>query len=552
MRKLLAVLAIAASASANEISYRSLQSGSTAGGVPLHARGIRGEGQIVAVLDTGLDYDSCFFAEANGAPPPINTGSPIGGLQSENVDLTRRKVIAYDFLYSCDQFPNAPGCEIPSSPAAYDNQGHGTHAAAAAVGDRGSATTHELYDSIAPAAKLIVQDGGFTGGDNCAQRPGFGCPVRITPILEQAYRQGARIHSNSWGDRQGAPANAQPPTANYSESARDVDAFVFTHLDMLLVFNTGNFLGPPNSTAPASTLSAPGSAKNTLQVGGTRIQGREDDLLASFTLIGPTRDGRIKPDVVGPAWVTAGDTDMNVTTNNCNVSLQPGTSWSAPTVAGAAALVRQYFIEGFYPSGVATDRDRFTPSAALLKATIIAAARPVPSIASATGDAPIAAPPSYQQGFGFPVLDDALFLTGDRRGLRVIDSANGLATGETSTLRLQVRGGSRLRATLVWTDPPGVARGANDPTPQLVNDLDLRITSPSGAVRFGNEPLHPGQPDRVNNVEVADVDVASDGMYTISVSASSLGVGTRQSYALVVTGEFVETAKPVRNRAARH
>ena len=54
MRKLFVVLMIAATASANEISYRSLQSFTTA--TPLHDRGLHGEGQIVAVLDTGLDY----------------------------------------------------------------------------------------------------------------------------------------------------------------------------------------------------------------------------------------------------------------------------------------------------------------------------------------------------------------------------------------------------------------------------------------------------------------------------------------------------------------
>ena len=74
MRKLFAVLLVAASASANEVSVRSLQSGSPTGPTPLWDAGLHGEGQIVAVLDTGLDYTSCYFAETNGALPPINTG----------------------------------------------------------------------------------------------------------------------------------------------------------------------------------------------------------------------------------------------------------------------------------------------------------------------------------------------------------------------------------------------------------------------------------------------------------------------------------------------
>src|SRR5207237_1554449 len=177
---------------------------------------------------------------------------------------------------------------------AFANQVHGTHAASAAAADRLPAIQHDTHDSIAPGAKLVIQDAGFIGGDNCSQRPGIGCPVNLTPILDQAYKQGARIHSNSWGDRQGVAAPATPPTANYSQSARDVDAFVYAHPDMLVVFNTGNFGG--TGLPPASSLSAPGCAKNTLQVGGVRGKlGSYDDTIASYTLLGPTRDGRIKP-----------------------------------------------------------------------------------------------------------------------------------------------------------------------------------------------------------------------------------------------------------------
>jgi len=553
MRKLFAILAIAATASANEISYRSLQSGSTGGGTPLHDRGIHGEGQVIAILDTGLDYDNCYFAEGDGSRPPINTGTPAGGLASANVNPNRRKVIAYDFLYSCDQYPGAMGCDDPNNPAAYDNQGHGTHAAASAAGDRGTFIAHDYADSIAPAAKLVVQDAGYTGGDNCSQRPGIGCPVNMTPILDQAYRQGARIHSNSWGDRQGVPVPATPPTANYSQSSRDIDAFVFAHPDLLVVFNTGNAsiaLRPPDYT-----LSAPGAAKNTLQVGGSRAPGREDDIISNQSLSGPARDGRIKPDVVGPALVLAGDSDGNVTTKNCTISLQPGTSWSSPTVAGAAALVRQYYTDGFYPTGAATVANGFAPSAALLKATIIAAARPLATRDTLDGAIPALPVPSSEQGFGFPVLHDVLTFPGDRMKLRIADIplASGLAEGDAVSTRLAVNAGARLKAVLVWTDPAGVVRGVNDPTPELVNDLDLQIIDPSGHVAFGNESLHPGRADRINNVELASIAAPVTGTYTIRVSANRIAQGLRQGYALVISGDIATPGPALgRSRAVRH
>lgn len=527
MRKLFAVLLLLAfPLSANEVSYHSLQSGWSSSATPLFDHGIHGEGQIIAVLDTGLDYDNCYFAEADGSAPPINTGTPAGGFNWTNINPSRRKVIAYDFLYSCAQFPGAPYCENPSDPAAYDNHGHGTHAAAAAAADRGTPIVHDYGDAIAPGAKLVIQDAGLSPDDVCTSRPGIGCPVTLTPILDQAYKQGVRIHSNSWGDH-GAP------TASYSQATRDLDAFVYSHPDMLVVFNVGNFGSP--GIPPASTLSSPGCAKNSLQVGGTRQDYRDDSVLASYTLLGPARDGRIKPDVVGPAFVLAADSDLDITTKKCDLSFQPGTSWSSPTIAGAAALVRQYYTDGFYPSGFATPSDRFTPSAALLKATIIAATRRVPTRAVYNSSDQDAMPvPSPEQGWGFPVLDDALYFPGDRSHLKVVEGE--VSAGETNTLHLQVNAGTPLRAVLVWTDPPGNVNLG--PTPNLVNDLDLRIGS------------LPSQPDRINNVEVINIASPTSGTIAIDVTAARLGFGTKQSYALVVTGDVSDAPTP-RMRAVR-
>ncbi|HYI08225.1 MAG TPA: S8 family serine peptidase [Thermoanaerobaculia bacterium] len=539
MRKLFAILLLASTVSANEVSYRSLQSGSATGATPLHDRGIRGEGQIIAVLDTGAEYRSCFFAEGDNSAPPFNTGSVGGGLAWQNIDLSRRKIVAYNFLFSCDQYPGVAGCEGLS---ALDNQGHGTHTAAIAAGDRGMPLAHDYADSLAPGAQLVIQDGGYVGGDLCTQFPGAGCPAKLTPIFEQAYRQGARIHSNSWGDRQGRLVS--PPTANYPQSAYDVDAFAWSHSDMLIVFNTGN-LGSKTAT-PRNSVSAPGSAKNTLQVGGTRTGIKDDDTLAYFTLHGPARDGRVKPDLVAPARVMSGARDFDDDPNTCDDSRQDGTSFASPTVAAAAALVRQYYTDGFYPGGAANEADRFTPSAALLKATLIASARAVPWRGDiVTGTRVAALPvPSHEQGWGFPVLDDALYLAGDAKRLHVVDVplSAGLAEGESKSLRVNVKAGTPFKAVLVWTDPPGHIAGISDTAPQLVNDLDLRVRA--GSVTYGGT-------DRVNNVEVVAVEDPAAGVYMIDVSAFDLKFGSRQSYALVLTGDFTLAASS-RSRAVRH
>jgi len=292
-------------------------------------------------------------------------------------------------------------------------------------------------------------------------------------------------------------------------------------------------------------------------VGGTRgSSGVRDDSVVSGGLVGPARDGRIKPDLVGPAYVIAGDMDFDSNPATCDATPQPGTSWSSPTIAGAAALVRQYYTDGFYPTGVKDPFDPLIPSAALLKATLIAAARQVPTRNYGAGPDYNALPvPSNEQGFGFPVLDDVLYFPGDRSRLTVYDIplASGLAQGESAARTIDVVAGTPLKVVLVWTDPPGIVRSAADSTSNLVNDLDLRITTPAGQLHFGNEAIHPGQRDHINNVEVVTINAPVSGRYAIAVDATTIASGPRQSYALVITGDFVGFSQASgKRRAARH
>lgn len=44
---------------------------------------------------------------------------------------------------------------------------------------------------------------------------------------------------------------------------------------------------------------------------------------------------------------------------------------STPVVAGAVALLRQYFMQGFYPTGAAVAGSAYSPSGPLLKAVLL-------------------------------------------------------------------------------------------------------------------------------------------------------------------------------------
>lgn len=120
--------------------------------------------------------------------------------------------------------------------------------------------------------------------------------------------------------------------------------------------------------------------------------------LAAYSAQGPTSDGRVKPDLVAPGSLysaLAVDSGAQV----CGLTGMQGTSMATPVVAGAAALVRQYYVDGWYPSGAPNATAAFTPSGALVKATLISGASSLTGYEALTG-LPVDPPPSFRQGFG--------------------------------------------------------------------------------------------------------------------------------------------------------
>lgn len=80
---------------------------------------------------------------------------------------------------------------------------------------------------------------------------------------------------------------------------------------------------------------APADSENVISVGAIS----ENESLAAFSAVGPTADGRIKPDVVALGVST------RLMTSSGSIAFQNGTSFSAPLIAGLAAGLIEAFPE---------------------------------------------------------------------------------------------------------------------------------------------------------------------------------------------------------------
>jgi hypothetical protein len=92
----------------------------------------------------------------------------------------------------------------------------------------------------------------------------------------------------------------------------------------------------------------------------------------------------------------------------------------------------------------------------------------------------------------------------------------------------------QLRATIVWTDPVNVMWAAKN----LLNDLDLIVTSPLGNMTYGNNITS----DEFNPVERVVINNPRQGVWSVTVVAKELAVGSSQTYAVVITsgGNVIE------------
>ncbi len=541
----------------------------------VHTNGYTGQNQVIAVADTGLDR---------------------GDKIEEFPDIPNRRIRE---IFNWPGVINHNCFASIVDDGTQDIDGHGTHVAVSALG-AGLAGPNGIGRGVAPEAELVFQAvqnyvvmKAECGGTAESQYRFIGLPNDTRELFAQAYRAGARIHNNSWGaDVNGA----------YTANAAQVDHFMHQIPDMTIVFAAGNAGVDRNGDGIVDngSIGSPGSAKNVITVGASenaRTDGfpcdnnlsykdrstdqtcaemggrnlitpwlgwgftagplRNDpsagnaEQMAGFSSRGPTRDGRIKPDVVAPGtWILSGYSDMyqqgynNDPINPQNNEYQGdgwglpysehykyagGTSMASPIVAGAAAIVREFYQEAH----------TVTPSSALIKATLINSAV---DMLDENNDGvndnrfPI---PNTHEGWGRINLVNATDKTA-----QFVDDPTGIATGNVARHSYTIPGGGGpLKITLVWNDAPGNPMAG----PDLVNNLDLVVTSPEAVTYIGNHfgggwtLQGGGQADRTNNVENVYIQTAAPGIWTVEVRGTNVPVspnpnlpGGTQPFALVV------------------
>lgn len=437
--------------------------------------GYDGTGQVVGICDTGLDT----------------------GVNDSSMHLDFQGRI--DAIYALGRS------------TADDPHGHGTHVAGSVLGD--GARSSGQIKGIAPDAHMVFQSVLDSGGGL------GGLPSDLNDLFAQAWSAGARIHTNSWG---------ADVLGDYNTDSRQVDEYVWGN-DMIILFAAGNDGTSDDVNVDYQTVGSPGTAKNCITVGATENYrpsmpitrwgnvGDEPDKVVLFSSRGWCEDGRVKPDIVAPGtWILSTKSTQAPDSNfwetyNTYYAYMGGTSMATPLTAGAIAVAREYMQSEW----------GHTPSPAMMKAAII------------NGGTDLGYGfPSQDQGWGRVNLNDSLA----SKEYKYEDESVSLNTGNSQNYNYYVESSNTpLKITLVWTDYPGSTIASK----ALVNDLDMKVTAPSGTIYYGNDFTSPYNStyDRLNNVENVFIITPEVGTYTIEINGYNIPSGP-QDFALFASADF--------------
>ncbi len=446
--------------------------------------GLRGQGMVVGLFDSGIITEHDMFRD------------PWVPLESPGIYLNHRKIVAYKL------FRNAAFGD-PSA-VVY----HGSAVAGTLAGNDSACGNLSDLDGVAPDARIYFLDiatasGQYLFDDDMTEMLDS---IRLSYGMPEPVRQ----VSGSFG--------SMDETGYYTLPDATLDAVTWQDKKFLVVWAAGNGAGTQYR------IGHPACAKNCLTVGGCG-NGTMSNLVYSLSSAGPTRDLRVKPNIVAPA-------DSIFTVYGAGVNtyhVREGTSFATPAVSGALTLLRQYLKEGWYPAGRPNpERGIDAPSATLMRAFAISATDT--NVGSRTV-------PDNRIGWGRLNLSRIMHLPDDSLALTFVDDSLGLETGQFDEYEIVLDRREPLFITLAWTDTAALPNAEI----ALVNDLNLEAISPDGNRYRGNQIYHsqsvpnPTDWDERNVEEVIRIARPLAGVWKIRIYARNVYT-PRQPYALVVRG----------------
>jgi hypothetical protein len=251
-------------------------------------------------------------------------------------------------------------------------------------------------------------------------------------------------------------------------------------------------------------------AKNALVVGNVNkpIEGEEIQLRLSSS-IGPTDDGRIKPDLV-----SVGSSVYSTKTGSTDsYGLLSGTSISAPSVTALVALLQEVYKSGHASPSHPNGRRR--PFSSTIRAAIL----------HNTAEAGSADGPDYKFGWGMLDANAATMhvLYENFTGSSIIEST--LPAASTDTLFFESTGGP-AKLTLAWTDSPAIPAvepELNNSESHLIRNIDMVLSSLDTNADFHPWILDPTNPDApasrgqnvLDNIEQIKESDLSPGSYCL-------------------------------------
>ena len=390
--------------------------------------------------------------------------------------------------------------------------GHGTSTFGIVFGD---GTTNILGRGMMPGAQKI-----FASYLSLTNRY-----THTQELVTSPYN--AVFQSNSWGDA---------VTTSYTTISAEMDDILFKNDFVILQSqsNTGNQTSRPQAWA-----------KNIVSVGGVRhlnTADESDDRWGGGASIGPAADGRIKPDLAH--FYDSVFTPTSTTTTS--YTQFSGTSAATPITAGHFGIFFQMWHNGLFGNtpGVTVFDSR--PHMTTAKAIMINTAHqwnPVGISADLT---------RVRQGWGRADLQNLYAL---RDKMFVVNETDLLTNLGSRSYSLTVPAGSAapFKATLDYADPMGNPASSQ----HRINDLTLKVTSPSNVVYFGNNGLSGtgqwstsgGVANTIDTVENVFIQTPEAGTWTVEVLGSQIVQDSHTEtpavdadYALVVTGVNRPTA----------